>query len=349
MRMLAFVAVTWLAWAPPAGAGRGAALGGRGPAGPGPAGGPGSGGEVVDSDKIVLDRVAAVVNEQIILRSDVVKKLALDGTVAAALERVGPKATQAQVDAIIRELEEEALDELINRRLVLDEGKRLGVDITDAMVDVYMRNIIRANNFKSEVDLRKAIDESGQFASWAEYRVSLKEDIIWFETQRSLTNFSVTDAQVREHYRKMTKGEDEKVEVFAYEVRARGGSPAERDEALQAARKIASALSVGEDPADVAAGLGQATSPVRIARGQIAPTLEDAVFSAKVGAVVGPLPSGQGYRVYKVLEHVSSDLVPFEQAKDKIRELLEGEAQLKAEQQLYEQLRAHAHIDRRGL
>ncbi len=82
-----------------------------------------------------------------------------------------------------------------------------------------------------------------------------------------------------------------------------------------------------------------------IARGDVAPTLEDAVFAAKRGAVVGPLASGQGYVVYLVVEHVAGAALSFDQAKDRIRQQLEGEAFLKAEKELRAQLRAKAHVE----
>ena len=77
----------------------------------------------------------------------------------------------------------------------------------------------------------------------------------------------------------------------------------------------------------------------------MAPKLEDAAFAAKAGSVVGPLASGPGYVVFKVVEHVASAALSFEEAKDRIRAQLEQEAFIKAEQELKRQLRAKAHID----
>jgi parvulin-like peptidyl-prolyl isomerase len=82
-----------------------------------------------------------------------------------------------------------------------------------------------------------------------------------------------------------------------------------------------------------------------VARGDIAPALEDAIFSAKAGQVVGPLASGAGYAVFKVLEHQASAALSYEEAKDRIRDQLENEAFIKAQSDLRQQLRAKAHID----
>ena len=61
--------------------------------------------------------------------------------------------------------------------------------------------------------------------------------------------------------------------------------------------------------------------------------------------MVGPLESGQGYVVFLVEKLVGSNVLPYEKAKDKIRQQLEIKAQTDAEADLYEQLRARAHLE----
>ena len=129
------------------------------------------------------------------------------------------------------------------------------------------------------------------------------------------------------------------------EVQAAHDSAAARDVAYADAKKAARRLSSGEEPSKIGTDLDQDADPRRIARGEVAPKVEDAIFAARDRQVVGPLESGQGYVVFKVLDHLASDVVPFEKAKPKIREQLELEAQAKAAEQLREQLRAKAHVD----
>ena len=51
--------------------------------------------------------------------------------------------------------------------------------------------------------------------------------------------------------------------------------------------------------------------------------------------------------MFKIIEHHASDVIPFDKAKDKIREQLEMEAQVKSVEELNGQLRAKAHIELR--
>ena len=96
---------------------------------------------------------------------------------------------------------------------------------------------------------------------------------------------------------------------------------------------------------DVAEGLGQESPTRAIGRGDVAPAIEDALFEAKDKQIVGPLASGQGYVVFVVLKHIDSAALDYEKAKDRIRQQLEAEAFIKAQNELRAQLRAKAHID----
>jgi len=135
------------------------------------------------------------------------------------------------------------------------------------------------------------------------------------------------------------------VEVIRFTFRPEDQSAASSDKASSTAKRIARKLGAGEDAEDLAAELGQSAEPYLLARREIAPSLSDALFLAKPGEVVGPLESGQGFVVYKVVAVRASDLIGFERAKDQLRMQLEEEAMEKAARELRDQLRARAHID----
>jgi parvulin-like peptidyl-prolyl isomerase len=155
----------------------------------------------------------------------------------------------------------------------------------------------------------------------------------------------VSEAQVREHYRKMTKDESAKVRVHQFVFNPESQKTSARDKAFAGAQAVGRRLRNGEDAAQIAEEMGKAAAERTIGRGDVAPRLEDALFAAKEKQVVGPLASGQGYVVFTVDEHLESAALSYEQAKDRIREQLEQEAFFKAQAEMREQLRAKAHID----
>src|SRR5690606_27366314 len=122
--------------------------------------------------------------------------------------------------------------------------------------------------------------------------------------------------------------------------------PEARDAAFASAQKVARRLRAGESGEVMSRELGLGEVPRRtVARGEIAPQMEDALFAATAGEVVGPLASGQGWVVFRVVRLKASDVVSYEQAKEGIRNTLEAEAFAKAERELRSQLRSKAHID----
>ncbi len=294
------------------------------------------------ADGIVLDRIVAVVNDEIILRSELEEQLRLDPRLQQAIQELGPNPTPQQIELEVREMRVLKLDELINERLVLQEAERFQITATDQQLQAYLQNLATSNGLASVAELRGLVEQSGEFGTWEEYTSALRKQIIVYQVEGLLAPVSVTDAQVRDYYRKMSKGEDAKVEVVRFDFRPADDAPKAKDAAYTLAKRTVSRLSAGVPEDKIGEELGKDSGVVSIARGDVAPKLEDAVFNARKGQIVGPLASGQGY---VVLEHLESDVVPFEQAKEKIRQLLTVKAEQKASAELHEQLRGRAHIE----
>ncbi len=298
---------------------------------------------------MMLDRVVAVVNDEVILLSELEFGLRSSPGLQERLSQLGAGATPQQTEQIMREERSATLDDLIKNVLVKKEARRFQIEVNESDVERYLMSLAQAYGFSSNAELRKAVEESGEYGSWADYRQDIRDQLIVYKTTQSLANFAVTDAQVREQYRKMTRGETSTVDVerfvFTPDAAGAGAAPA-RDAAFAQAQATARRLRAGEDPAALATELSL-TEPTRqqITRGEIEPAIEDAIFAAPQGGVVGPLETGQGYLVLKILEHSSSEVLSFEQAKGNIRNQLEAEAYEKAADDFRAGLVAKAHID----
>jgi peptidyl-prolyl cis-trans isomerase SurA len=294
----------------------------------------------------VLDRVVAVVNDEVLLQSELELALRSSPKLQERLSQLGQGATQQQVEQAIREERAHTLDELIRNVLVKKEAQKFSIDVSEGDIDKYLQSLATANGFKSIAELRKAVEESGEYGAWTDYRQDIRDQLIVYKTTQSLANFAVTDAQVREQYRKMTRGEESKVEVERLLFTPEAQTAPARDAAFARAQTIARRLRSGEAVEGVAAELGLAGQTRKtIARGEVAPAVEDAIFAGQKGSVVGPLDTGQGYLVLKIVQHYTSDVLSFEQAKDRIRAALEEEAFAKAAEDFRNGLVAKAHID----
>jgi peptidyl-prolyl cis-trans isomerase SurA len=294
----------------------------------------------------LLDRVVAVVNDEVVLQSELEQALRGSPKLQERLGQLGQTATQEQVEQVIREERANTLDELVKNLLVKKEAQRFTIDVSEQDIDKYLQQLANANGFKAVGELRKAVEESGEYGAWADYRQDIRDQLIIYKTTQSLANYAVTDAQVRETYRKMTRGEESKVEVERFLFAAEEQTAPARDAAYAKAMATARRLRAGEPVEGLAAEHGL-TGKTRktIARGEVAPAVEDAIFAGQRGSVVGPLETGQGHLVLKIVEHFTTDVLSFEQAKERIRAQLEEEAFTKAAEDFRQGLVAKAHID----
>ena len=287
-----------------------------------------------------------MVNDAIVLRSELDRAASRHPLMVEAMNQLPANVSPQVRSEKAREVEATVLDELIDLELMREEARRFDIKITDADVDRAMEDMVARQFGMSVPELRKQVEASGEYESWGEYREELRDQLLQFRVPQYLATWSVSEAQVREHYRKLTRDESAKVEVAQFSFKPQTQDSAGRDRAFALAQVVGRRLRAGDDPDTIATDIEYGGELDRsISRGDVAPAIEEAIFSAKKNAVVGPLGSGQGYVVYKVIEHVESGALSFEQAKERIREQLENEAFFKAQEDLKRQLRAKAHVD----
>jgi parvulin-like peptidyl-prolyl isomerase len=294
--------------------------------------------------RIALDKIVAVVGDDIILRSELDRTMRNHPLYLEAMAQVPAAASEEVKAAKTRDVETKILDELIDLALFKAEAVKFDIRVTPKDVERATMDVARQYGLSVE-ELRAQVEASDEYGSWAEYQGELRDQILQFKVPHYLATWSVSEAQVREHYRKLTRDESAKVRVVQFPFNPKTQQSADRDKAFARAQAVGRRLRSGEDAKEVAEAPETAGSAKTIGRGDIAPALEDAIFQAKDGQVVGPIASGQGYVVFKILEHVESAALSYEEAKGRIREQLESEAFFKAQAELKQQLRAKAHID----
>lgn len=296
------------------------------------------------SKRVQLDRIVAVVGDAIVLESELGKATDRHPLLAEAMSQVPANAPPELVEQKRREVEAKVLDELIDLALFRAEAVKFDIRVTEEDVDRAMVDVARQYGMTVE-QLRQQVESSDEYGSWAEYREELRDQIIQLKVPHYLATWSVSEAQIREHYRKLTKDESAKVQVVQFTFTPSSQNSADRDKSFAKAQALAARLRGGEDARKLVESGEETAAERTIGRGDIAPTLEDALFAAKPDQVVGPLASGQGYVVFEVIEQLESGALSYEEAKPRIREQLESEAFFNAQTDLREQLRAKAHID----
>lgn len=308
-------------------------------------GGPAAAAEVVaPARRTMLDRVVAVVGDQILLWSELQRATDRHPLFQEAVSQLPKTATQRDLAKVREDIYPKVLDDLIDVALVRAEAKKFDITVTEEDVDRASVDVARQYGLTLE-ELKQQVNESDDYASWQEYRDELRDQIVQFKVPHYLATWSVSEAQVREHYRKLTRDESAKVLVAQFVFHPPSDSATARDEALAAAQEVGRKLREGADVDELLDDASLDASERAVSRADLAPKLADALFDAKDGDVVGPMAVGPDYVVYAVSEHQESAARSYEDAKEQIRAQLENEAFMKANVEMRQQLRAKAHID----
>ncbi|NZA26711.1 peptidylprolyl isomerase [Luteimonas sp. SJ-92] len=133
-----------------------------------------------------LERIAAVVDEDVILQSE------LDRAVTNILAQYADRSDQLPPREV---LERQVLERLILVRLQTDRAAATGVRVGDAEIDAAVANIAQQNNFSAE-QLRQQVAAEGM--SFADFRNSLRDELMVQRLRQRFaqSTISVSDAEV---------------------------------------------------------------------------------------------------------------------------------------------------------
>jgi len=283
--------------------------------------------------KKLVDGVAAVVNDEVILISEVKDKTK---PIAAKMEM-----SQGMLrDGEMKNIEAGILDNLINERLMLQQMKELHIEVTEQEVDAAIDEV-RKQRGLSESALRAAIESEGM--DFKEYREAVRNHI-----QRSKLfaikvrpRVKVTEEDVKNWYtQNVNAASVSAVRLMAIFIPFQKSSGKEGiDEARKnAARAFARAIA-GEDFMKLAAEFSADKSNTSagdmgtVRKGTLTPDIERAIFSLKKGQIGEPVETDLGIYIFKVNDIVGDETRSLADVKEDIYRRLfeeEGERQFKA-------------------
>ncbi len=262
------------------------------------------------SGSVVVDRVVAVVNNEIITLSDLQREEAL-------------RKNDNKVD------ERMLLEEMIDRKLQMAAAKRAGMDVTDkeladALADIMKRNSMDAKQFEA------ALAKEG--LTLDQYKTELREQMTLSRMFNKYvrSGIAVDEAEVRAYYERNLKSFSlpEEIRVRQIYFPLPENATADQTAAVRAqAQAVYGRAKNGEDFIRLVRENSQGTSSTQdgdlgfMQRQQVLPEIEEAARTLKVGGIAGPLLCAGGYHIIR-LEEVRTPVKPFEQVKDEIMNTL---------------------------
>ncbi len=292
----------------------------------------------------VVDRVAAVVNKEVITLSEIYD-LGADFIEARAAGE-GPDGPQR------REAELEVLDTLIQRSLIEQEIRRLDLDVTRDELERSLDDVARQNGLERS-ELKAEVERAGY--DWAVYRKEMEQNIRQMKFSQIVIRprVQVTEDEVLSLYRRRIK-----------ELAGTGGArvvegillPWPSDEPEERAALAMEAQSIVERAGDTdwaelvaeypdspfyAAGGEMGT----FERGELAPELDAVVFSTPVGQIADPVALDSGIVVIHLVSEAPTEVPAFEDMREELElELLDQKMERELEV-WYSQARRQALVD----
>jgi len=269
-----------------------------------------------------VDRIAAVVNDDVIALSEV---YTLGGPyIDEAVKGGGEKAR--------RGAELEVVESLLQRALITQEMQRLDLDVTEedmerAIVDIAQRNGLDRDHLRSEVE------KSGMM--WQDYRDELRENLRQMKFNQAVIQprIVVKEDELQDAWRRKMAGLNQpmQAELGALFLSA----PANGDAAAQAAAeaKVAEVqrrLAAGESFEAVSKALdegpyGKSDGHMgAFKQGDLMELLDRPAFSVAVGGTSEPIRTPQGFMFLHVFSRKAAEAKGFEEVRDQLMEEVYG-------------------------
>jgi len=263
-----------------------------------------------------LDRVAAIVNGGVVLESEI-------KTMIATIKQQAEKNSQSLPSD--RALRTQITDKLINDNLILQLGERMGVQISDAQLDETISNMAQESNLTLE-EFRQAIVSDG--VGYEKYRESIRTEMISGEVRRSAVGrrIYISPQEISNLLNVMKEQTNDNVEYNLGHILIEfPADPSQEDMATSKSRadKVIELLNSGSDFARIA--IASSGDDTALEGGDIGwksinemPTLFSEVVDGKdKGAVLGPIRTGLGFSIVKILDIRGKEVVEIEETKSR--------------------------------
>ena len=298
----------------------------------------------------LVDRVAAVVNRDVIALSEVEKRAAPE------LARLNSAVREPQKRAEERaRVLKASLDVLIGEKLMEEQIRELGLEVTQAELDAAVADVRRQNNITDEAQFERLL--SGEGFTVKTYREFLRNQMSRMKlVQLKVTpKVKVSEEDLKAAYTQYTKLESGDAEVHARHILVQvdpKATPEQVEAARQKALKLAEeARKPGVDFSELAKAKSEGPSASDggdlgfFRRGVMVPAFERVAFALKEGEVSEPVRTQFGWHVLKVEERRAVDVAPYEQVKGELENRLKLQKTEKFVEQYVQELRTKASIE----
>ncbi len=271
------------------------------------------------SKESLVDRIAARIENEVILLSDLSQKVEL---------LTGNRVEYNENDPKVAKFYQNVLNELIEDRLIQMELKKMGQDVTEAELKATIDDIRKQRGI-SEEDFMKLLSKEG--LSYEKYKDEMRRQVRKnkFIAIRIRSRVKITDEDAKLFYNQEFAKEKNKKDydismIFISTIKTRSDGSTVQDRLNKVKEEIAKgrdfsglAKEYSDDPSAQNGGhLG------RISPGDLREDLEKAIFKLKEGEVSSEIKSSEGYYFFRLNKVVQSEIKDFSEAREDIKKML---------------------------
>ena len=287
------------------------------------------------SASVVVDRVVAVVNNEIITLSDLQREAALRKTKGKEDDRT-------------------LLEDMIDRKLQMAAAKRAGMDVTDKELAEAITDIMKRNSFDGK-QFEAALAKDG--LTLEQYKTELREQMTLSRMFNKYirAGISVDEAEVRAYYNRNTAAYSLPEEIRLRQIffpLPDNASSRESSEVKEKAQQVFARAKKGEDFSSLVREFSQGVTASQdgdlgfTQRDSLLPEMEAAAKPLKPGDVSAPFLCTGGYHIIK-LEDVRTPVRPYEKVKDEIMNMLYQQKVENTYRSWLQSLRSDSNIENR--
>ena len=297
-----------------------------------------------DGATLVLDRVVASVNDEAITLSEIQE----EGQ--PVIRKIYKEFVGDERERRAGEAQQQLLDELIERRLLMQVARREGMLPAPAEVQGAIDDLKKANRAADDAQFRALLKAEGLTMELVRRTVTERLAIGRVLNRQVRSSLLLSEVELTQHYaanrEKYQRKAEAEIRLIFVSIRAGRDDAAARARAEEALARLRS----GADFAEIAREYSDSPTRERggqlgvVHRGDLAPEIEAVAFSLPAGGVSDPVRTSAGWNILRVERAQDESVVPFAEARDAIRDELFAQKFEAKQKEYVAGLRARASI-----
>ena len=277
--------------------------------------------------EVVIDRVVAVVNDDIITLSE------LEEEAAATLERIQDQAPPDQIDAASHQVRQEILSEMIDRLLLFQRAAKRNVTVPDEEIDAAVDRILMQNNLTVE-EFRSQLPQMGKTEK--QFRESLRSQIIRSKliSYEIRSKVVITNEQITDYYDGHFANDSGPEGYHILQIGlswGKNGRSASATEAQKRAQQLREMILAGESFKEIAQQQSDLPSAADggdigiFKKDELAPYMWTAIKDLRPGDVSTVIETPSGFQFFKLISSRANGISqkpPLESVQDEIKSTL---------------------------